>query len=63
MYSKHSALESRILRINRNNDVIFLLETKWHIVGSSVERRKDIFRNREDTLLSITNKGKKGCSR
>ena len=40
MYSKHSALGNRILRINRNNDVILLLETKmaYTIVGSSVER-------------------------
>ena len=39
MYSKHSALGDRILRTNRNKDVILLLETKmaYTVVGSSVE--------------------------
>ena len=40
MSSKHSALGDRILRTNRNKDVILLLETKmaYTVVGSSVER-------------------------
>ena len=40
----------------------FCLNQNWHGVGSSSERRKDILRNREDTLLLIYNNGKNGRS-
>ena len=54
MFSKHSALVSRILGINRNNDVIFPLVTNMRRVGLSVERRKVILSSGEDTSLLIS---------
>ena len=51
MYSNHSAPGSRILGINRNNDVILPLET---IMASSDGRKKAIFWSGEDTLLLMS---------
>ena len=54
MYSKHSAMGYRILRINRNNDVILPLETNMASSWLKCREKEGILCSREDALLLIS---------
>ena len=60
MYSKHSALGSRMLGINRNNEVISPLETKmassWQ---KCYEKERHFVEQRRQFTVNFTRKGAK----
>ena len=60
MYSKHSALGSRIIGINRNNDVILPLETNMASSWQKCrEKERHCVEQRRHFTVNFTTKGAK----